>query len=47
MVLISRVSNMKTEKNSINIRKIVKIGWGAQKNFRKFKKSMKKDGKKK
>ena len=34
-------------KNSINIRKIVKIGWGAQKNFRKFKKSMKKDGKKK
>ena len=30
-------------KNSINIKKIVKIGWNALGDFRKFKKEMKKD----
>ena len=31
--------------NSINIKKIIKIGWKALSDFRKFKKQMKKDKK--
>lgn len=36
----------KAGKNSINIRKIFKIGWKALGDFRRFKKDMKKDDKK-